>query len=326
MSEVGINLATNAASAAIAGNTVYRDNTNEFMQLINIGDYNTGQGASVDPNGNLYVNVAASTTIALSGTPGVLVVNTPTVTVSGTPNVSIVNMPEVIVGNTPDVIVSNVPTVSVSGIISTAITNVPSVVVTNNPSVSVTNTPDVTIVGTPNVSVTNIPSVTISGTPPVSLANLVSKNVQAPTLLGVQNAKDSGRNLILFQGGNLAPTNGADIVASFSITKNSASTGASSNYYTITPGKTLRISHIGLSALASSNILCFFTFRVNSGGGTITTTNPIFYQTAFMAGTNLPSNSEISFPDGIEFYGGSVGFSYNSAASASFVYILGFEY
>jgi hypothetical protein len=327
MSEISVNLGTNPSSAAVATNLITRDSgTLEHMQIMNIGDPQTdGNYASVDDNGNLSVNVVNTATVAFSGTPGVAVVNIPTVVVSGAFDVAVTNQPTFTLAGSANVIVANTPTVTISGTPTMAITNTPNVSVTNTPNVSVTNTPNVTIVGTPQVNVTNMPEVTILGTPNVNLANLVAKGIQATNLLGVQDAKDSGRNLITLIANNLA-ANSSDTVATFSVFKSGTNNGSLTNYYNVTSGKTFRITNIDITAISTSAASNFFTFRTSLSSGVINTGSPAFYQTFLNSASNLGSHSALQFTDGLEFYNGCVGFSYNAQATSCYVYICGYEY
>jgi hypothetical protein len=55
MSNVPVSTFTSGSSANIATNSVTRDSTTEYMQLVNIGDYLTGQGVNVNSSGQLMV-------------------------------------------------------------------------------------------------------------------------------------------------------------------------------------------------------------------------------------------------------------------------------
>jgi hypothetical protein len=117
------------------------------------------------------VGLAAGSSVAISGTPGVNVLSMPLVagtvtcqqsapyetTVLGTPSVNVVSMPKVEVAGTPNVNVVSIPKVEVTGTTSTNVVSMPKVEVAGTPNVNVVSIPKVELAGTPTVNVANLP-------------------------------------------------------------------------------------------------------------------------------------------------------------------------
>jgi hypothetical protein len=93
MSNVPVSTFTSGSSANIATNSVTRDSTTEYMQLVNIGDPSTGQAAFVNSSGQLMVanqnystTVTTGTITTATGSVSASTVSEPTInfTVHGT--------------------------------------------------------------------------------------------------------------------------------------------------------------------------------------------------------------------------------------------------
>src|SRR5271170_2252040 len=164
--------------------------------------------------------------------------------------------------------------------------------------------------------------------------NTVVKGTQGARALTTQDIKDSGRSYL-----TLTATAAAGVTAEtlFSLSENRAGTvtGAVSSY-TITSGKTLRITAMTLSVRAAAAAVPFSraTLRSNTAGAT-TATSAVVFQLPEVFGIaatiGVGGQINIDIPDGLEIAGNgtiSIGVSHLDQATTNIINftLVGYEY
>ena len=164
--------------------------------------------------------------------------------------------------------------------------------------------------------------------------NTVVKGTQGARALTTQDIKDSGRSYL-----TLTATAAAGVTAEtlFSLSENRAGTvtGAVSSY-TITSGKTLRITAMTLSVRAAAAAVPFSrcTLRSNTAGAT-TATSAVVFQLPEVFGIaatiGVGGQISIDIPDGLEIAGNgtiSIGVSHLDQATTNIINftLVGYEY
>lgn len=164
--------------------------------------------------------------------------------------------------------------------------------------------------------------------------NTVAKGTQAARALGVQSMLDAGRTYVAFTAVAAAGVT-AEALLSVSQNKQGVNTAAQTNY-TVTTGKTLRITSISVSVRAGAAAFAFarVALRHNTAGAT-TAASPIAYlvpeviSPAALAGAGGTISCPV--PEGIEFYGNgtqTIGISHLDQATTNIlnVTVYGYEY
>lgn len=168
--------------------------------------------------------------------------------------------------------------------------------------------------------------------------NSTAKGVQGATGQSTQDLKDAGRTAISFYANNIA--SGATTVETLITLTQSKGTGATSSAasYTVTSGKTLRITNIivGSRGHATATIqISVFNLRLNTAGACIVSSTPILagMATATPATASAWDRNSIPFSDGYEIAGNgtvalciSANAVFVTNAPTWFVHIIGFEY
>ena len=164
--------------------------------------------------------------------------------------------------------------------------------------------------------------------------NTVAKATQGARALTTQDMKDSGRSYVSFTALAAAGVT-AEALLSFAQNKQGVNTAGVTSY-TITSGKTLRITSIGVSVRSGAAAVAFsrLALRHNTAGAT-TTASPIAYLVPEANTLNATSGSGgdviVDIPDGIEFFGNgtqSIGVSHLDQATTNIlnVTVYGYEY
>jgi len=164
--------------------------------------------------------------------------------------------------------------------------------------------------------------------------NTVVKGTQGARALTTQDIKDSGRSYL-----TLTATAAAGVTAEtlFSMSENRAGTvTAAVSSYTITSGKTLRITAMTLSVRAAAAAVPFSraTLRSNTAGAT-TATSAVVFQLPEVFGIaatiGVGGQISIDIPDGLEIAGNgtiSIGVSHLDQATTNIINftLVGYEY
>jgi hypothetical protein len=164
--------------------------------------------------------------------------------------------------------------------------------------------------------------------------NTVAKATQGARALTTQDMKDSGRTYVSFTALAAAGVT-AEALLSMAQNKQGVNTAGVTSY-TITSGKTLRITSIGVSVRSGAAAIAFsrIALRHNTAGAT-TAASPIAYLVPEANTLNATSGSGgevvIDIPDGIEFFGNgtqTIGVSHLDQATTNIlnVTICGYEY
>jgi hypothetical protein len=164
--------------------------------------------------------------------------------------------------------------------------------------------------------------------------NTTVKATQAARALGVQELKDAGRTYVTFSATAAAGVT-AEALLSLSQNKQGAVTAGVTSY-TVTSGKTLRITSISVSVKSAAAAIAFarLSLRHNTAGATIAT-SPVAYLIPEVNTNSATSGTSawitVDIPDGIEFYGNgtqTIGLSHLDQATTNVlnVTVCGFEY
>src|SRR6266478_1079249 len=184
--------------------------------------------------------------------------------------------------------------------------------------------------GTANATPWNENIAQVGGT----AAAATAKGTQATNGIGIQELKDSGRSYLSFSALAAAGVV-AEALFSFSQNKQGIVTAGVSSY-TITNGKTLRITSISISVRAGAAAVPFSrcALRHNPAGATIAT-SPIAYLVPEVFGISatigVGGQISVPIPDGLEFFGNgtqTIGMSHLDQATTNIlnVTVYGFEY
>jgi hypothetical protein len=155
-----------------------------------------------------------------------------------------------------------------------------------------------------------------------------AKGVQGTIAIMVQDFKDAGRTpviLLVDQAAGIA----TEALATMTINKGGTVTSGTS--YTVTAGKTLRITQFTLTVKASTTTAVDGRARLRSAA-TVAASSPIFAAaeaSSPAAVANEAGTSNLAIPDGTEFAGGQqVGISHieSTATGTVSVIAIGFEY
>lgn len=185
--------------------------------------------------------------------------------------------------------------------------------------------------GIPRVTVSNDSNVIV--TPPT-----LTKGTQGSTGFSVQNLRDAGRTAISFYANAVASgTTGTETLITLTQSKGTAATSSASTY-TITSGKTLRITaiQVGSRGHATATIqISTFNLRLNTAGACIVSSTPILMgiATATPATASAWDRSTLTLGDGYEIAGNgtialciSANAVFVTNAPTWFVNIIGYEY
>lgn len=158
------------------------------------------------------------------------------------------------------------------------------------------------------------------------------KGMQAQVFLPVQEPKDTGRTIKVYEAAATTGTTADTMVTLTPLTNFTA--GATGTTFTVTAGKTFRIQAINAAirattttALSASN----FRFRV-SASGAVTTATPVIASILLPAtagAINAGTSNTINFNDGLELSGTmqfGISMLASSTSSTFDVQIIGFEY
>jgi hypothetical protein len=162
----------------------------------------------------------------------------------------------------------------------------------------------------------------------------VIKGTQGARAITTQDIKDSGRTYVTFTATAAAGVI-AETLLSMAQNKQGVNTAGVTSY-TITSGKTLRITSIAVSVRSAAAAIAFarVALRHNTAGAT-TSASPIAYLVPEVNTLNATLGSggdiAIDIPDGLEFYGNgtqSIGISHLDQATTNIlnVTISGYEY
>lgn len=175
----------------------------------------------------------------------------------------------------------------------------------------------------------------VSTNPPsYATGNIAQLSLTTAGALRAQDLKDAGRTYVSFTATAIA---GVISEALVSFTQNrQGTTTASVTSYTITSGKTLRITSISYSVKSAAAVIAFSrpALRHNTAGAT-TAASPIAYQCPEINTNSATSGTGIAIsiplPEGIEFFGNgtqTIGVSHLDQATTNILNITihGFEY
>jgi hypothetical protein len=175
----------------------------------------------------------------------------------------------------------------------------------------------------------------VSSTPPAYSAGAIAQlSLTTAGALRTQNLKDAGRTYLSF---NVTAAAGVTSEALLSFSQNKqGTTTASVTSYTITNGKTLRITTISYSVKSAAAAIAFsrLALRHNTAGAT-TASSPIAYQCPEINTNSATSGTgaftTVAIPDGIEFFGNgtqTIGMSHLDQATTNVLNVTlhGFEY
>lgn len=157
----------------------------------------------------------------------------------------------------------------------------------------------------------------------------VIKGIQAARALGVQNLKDSGRTALTFFIDNLVGS-ASEVLASMGITKGGAAQVAATSY-TVTAGKTLRLTSINFTVRSSTNAQQISQVRVRTAASGIAITSPVILNFFGEAPAALTFNQNMTLSEGYEIAGGTqIAISHieivTPASTTLTVCLVGFEY
>lgn len=141
--------------------------------------------------------------------------------------------------------------------------------------------------------------------------------------------KDTGRTAVTFFLDNIAGS-ATEVLASMGITKGAAAQTAA-NSYTVTAGKTLRLTSINYSVRSSTNAQQISQLRVRTAASAIGVTSPIILNFMGEAPSALTQQQSMAFPDGYEIGGGTqIAMSHieivTPASTQLTVCLVGYEY
>jgi hypothetical protein len=166
------------------------------------------------------------------------------------------------------------------------------------------------------------------------VADVQAKGTQGVDALMTQDFKDSGRNYLSFtiQGGGGAVS---ETLLSFVQNKQGTNTAGVTSY-TITSGKTLRITSISVSIRSAAAAIAWVRLSLrHATGGATTNASPIAFQVPEVNTSSATSGTGaaivVPIPDGIEFFGNgtqSIGMSQLAQATTNIinVTVYGYEY
>lgn len=179
--------------------------------------------------------------------------------------------------------------------------------------------------GAPNATPWNQNLTQVGG---VSVA-ATAKGTQASNFVPVQRPQDGGRTAVVLY----LPTNVAITTEAFAtLTQNKGGSETSGTIYTVTSGKTLRITAFSLIVVAStSTTACNLLNRLRAGTPVSLSSATFIYAAANSPSIGLGIGTTVTyaFPDGIEFSGGTqIGISYlgNSTSCQVAFIATGYEY
>jgi hypothetical protein len=174
----------------------------------------------------------------------------------------------------------------------------------------------------------------IDGNPSGLVADVQAKGTQGIDALMVQNFKDAGRNYVSFTIQNGAGAT-SETLLSFVQNKQGTNTAAVTSY-TVTSGKTLRITAISVSVRSAAAAVAWVRLALrHATGGATTNASPIAFQVPEVNTGNATSGAGaaivVPIPDGIEFFGNgtqSIGMSQLAQATTNIinVTVYGYEY
>jgi len=162
----------------------------------------------------------------------------------------------------------------------------------------------------------------------------LTKGTQGAAGFSVQELKDAGRNYVSFTATAAA---GVTAEALLSLSQNKQGTvTAGVTSYTVTSGKTFRVTSISVSVKSAAAAIAFsrLSLRHNPAGATIAT-SPVAYLVPEVNTNSATSGTSawitVDIPDGIEFYGNgtqTIGVSHLDQATTNIlnVTVCGFEY
>lgn len=185
--------------------------------------------------------------------------------------------------------------------------------------------------GIPRVTVSNDSNVIV--TPPT-----LTKGTQGSTGFSTQDLHDAGRTAISFYANNVAAgTTTTETLITLTQSKGTGATSSASTY-TITNGKTLRLTAISVGSRGHATATIqstIFNLRLNTGGACIVTSTPILVgmQSATPATASAWDRVIIPIPDGYEIAGNgtiaiciSAAATYTTNAPTWSVNLIGYEY
>lgn len=170
--------------------------------------------------------------------------------------------------------------------------------------------------------------------PSYATGNIAQLSLTTAGALRTQDLKDAGRTYVSFTATAISGVTSETLV---SFTQNKQGTTTSSvTSYTVTSGKTLRITSVSYSIKSAASAIAFsrLAFRHNTAGAT-TASSPIVYQfpeiNTNSATSGIEASITIPIPDGIEIFGNgtqSVGISHLDQATTNIlnITVYGFEY
>lgn len=187
------------------------------------------------------------------------------------------------------------------------------------------------------VTTDNATVVTLSPNGPITLP-VLTKGTQGTTGVTTQDLKDAGRNAVHFYTVIPVLTTSTDTLQSLTGTKAGATVAATTTPAVVTAGKTLRITRVAATYIATATSgYGMVRLRFNTGG-VVAITSPIAATVAVGAGTPATANSagseEATLGEGWEFAAGTgIGISVQGFAAATatavgyvLVSVTGFEY
>jgi len=157
---------------------------------------------------------------------------------------------------------------------------------------------------------------------------VAAKGTQPATLVGVQDAKDSGRTFVCITIDRAAGI-AAEALATMTINKGGTVTTGTS--YTVTTGKTLRLQVLKASVRASTTTIVSGRIRLRTAASVLAT-SPILALLEIASNGAIAEDinvDDISFPDGIEVAAAQqIGISHveSTATGTVSVTLVGFEY
>lgn len=171
-------------------------------------------------------------------------------------------------------------------------------------------------------------------------ADLTSaKATQTSRAVGTQDLKDAGRTAISFYANNFASgTTTTETIITWNQSKGTAAVTGSTASYTITNGKTLRITGLSVGSRGNATATIqstVFNLRLNTGGACIVSSTPILFaaQSATAAVASAWDRVIIPIPDGYEIAGnGTIAICISAAATFTTnaptwaVNLVGYEY
>jgi hypothetical protein len=218
---------------------------------------------------------------------------------------------------TQPVSIASMPTTSVTGTFWQATQPVSGVFFQVTQPVSIATMPTTPVIGT-----------FWQATQPVSVPS-ITKGTQGSTGITVQNLKDAGRTAVTFFLDDISGSL-TEVLATMSITKGAvAQTPATS--YTVTAGKTLRLSSINLSVRSSTNAAQMSKIRIRTAASGITATSPVILNFIGEAPAAATQSQSVGFEDGYEVAGGTqIAISHieniTPASTQLTVCLVGYEY